>query len=80
MGVIKGRRRRVPVGIAVSRAVGIPVTPVAIAVTALASLVVATPVSVPVGILVLIVVRVIGGAVTHEFSHIGLLHDSLPPV
>lgn len=80
MGVVKGRGRRVPISIAIGVVVGLPLAPVAVAVAALTVLIIAVPVLVPVGVLVLGVVRVIGGAVADKLPEIGLLDDSLASV
>lgn len=76
MRVVESSCGGVAAGIPVGVPVGVPVTPVAV----LAAVVVTVPVLVPVGILVLVPVSVIGGAVADKLAHVRLLDDGLPPV
>ena len=80
MGVVKGRGRRVPISIAIGVGIGISIPPIAGTIAVLATLIVSASVPVPVGVLVLGVVRVIGGAVADKLPEIGLLDDSLASV
>jgi len=78
--VVECGRGGVAAGIPVGVVVGVPPAPVAVAVDALSVLIIAVPVLVPVGILVLVPVRIVGGAVADKLPEIGLLDDSLASV
>jgi len=76
VGIIECRGGGIAVGISVSVPVCVSIAPVPV----LSIVVVAIPVLIPGGILVLVPVRIIGGAEADELAYIGLLDNGLPTI
>ena len=76
MRVVEGGRGGVAVCIPVGVPVGVSIAPAPV----LSVVVVAIPVLVPISVLVLVPVRIIGGAEANELTHVGLLDDGLATV